>query len=122
MSGPPVDNPDALARALSSAWKNHGECINTETRFLDEGWRDLLEILIKSRLPEASEMASVLPLFRNWQQILVTPDLQLFPVRVSSAFRTAVMPLSLDLLSEMDGGIVQFLFRLGVTEASAVFE
>ena len=78
---PPVDRPDALARALFSAWKGHGECINPDVFCEDRGWRDLLHILIKSPLPEAKEMAKVLPLFKDWQGKLVSPQLQLFQKR-----------------------------------------
>lgn len=112
---PPVDHPDALARALSAAW-SQGERVNEGTVCSEEGWRDLLAILIKSQLPEALEMAKVLPLFRNWQGTLIPPDLQLFPVKVTQAFREAVRPLRLELLAETEGSIVQFLLRLGVTE------
>ena len=114
---PPIDHHDALARALSWALKSRRERI---TGVQDQGWRDLLKILIKSELPEALEMARVLPLFRNCGGTLVTPDRQLFPLRVSPEFRVAVAPLSLELLSETDGSIVQFLSRLRVTEARAI--
>lgn len=116
---PPVDDSDALARALFSAWKKEGECINPDFLCEDQGWRDLLRILIKSPLPEAMEMAKVLPLFKDWQGKLVSPQLQLFP-KTSKELRAAVQPLSLDLLSETDGSIVQFLFDLGVTVAQMV--
>eukprot|EP00913_Durusdinium_trenchii_P032687 g30596.t1 len=82
----------------------------------DQGWRDLLEALIRSQVPEASEIAKALPLFRNWQKQLVTPSLQLFPLSVSDRFRKAVSTLSFDLLSENDGHIVQFLRKLEVVE------
>jgi hypothetical protein len=114
---PPIDHHDALARALSWALKSRRERI---TGVQDQGWRDLLKILIKSELPEALEMARVLPLFRNCGGTLVTPDRQLFPLRGSPEFRVAVAPLSLELLSETDGSIVQFLSRLRVTEARAI--
>ena len=107
----------ACLRACNVLLKSRRERI---TGVQDQGWRDLLKILIKSELPEALEMARVLPLFRNCGGTLVTPDRQLFPLRVSPEFRVAVAPLSLELLSETDGSIVQFLSRLRVTEARAI--
>lgn len=112
---PPVHDPNALAHALCWARKHHGPA-DFRMSCEDQGWRDLLEALIRSQVPEASEIAKALPLFRNWQKQLVTPSLQLFPLSVSDRFRKAVSTLSFDLLSENDGHIVQFLRKLEVVE------
>lgn len=49
----------------------------------------------------------------------MTPSIKLFPLSVPTSFRRAAARLTLDLLSETDGSVVQFLRELGVTEMNA---
>ena len=56
---------------------------------------------------------------RNWRGHLATPSIKLFPLSVPPSFRRAAKRLTLDLLSETDGSVVEFLRELEVTEMDA---
>ena len=116
---PPVQNPDALAAALRSSLSSSSFALAPGLEppeplepLEPEGWRQLLEILMKSRTPEAVIAGKALPAFRHWNGNLGLPNKKLFPLTVSEKFRHAIV--TLNALSETDGTIIEFLRHLDV--------
>ena len=115
---PSMERPDAVVRALAHAQKSRSHLKLIEEEI--EPVRSVLEKLTQTELPEATEVASKLPVFRSWGGGVGFPDKSLMPP-LTSALRIALQEVKLDALDEEDhASITSLLHRMNTPQLNPV--